>query len=820
VVDYTPLSEEDILSGGASKKDAYAPLSEEDIARSANVQVPEKPLTPQQRVDQVGQNVLLGLGDIAGTVGSVGQLYDLGREKAFEYGLVKPAQYFNLLPKDQSSEEIMRQVKEPAKQFQSQAEREGRVNRVFGVPFPTGTGVESYLKEKVPGLAKEPETPEEEEFGKKIRFATGVAPGPGGVLATAGRFGAGYLGSTAGQEAEKLQERTHFLQPGSAAERFLEPSVSLLSTLGAQSLTNFAKNLALPSQPAREAFSAALNADIQSGAFNREAYEAAVKSGDPYRMIDFFNQDSNVRQVLSKEAGKAGSDGESLVKQFNDKVGNIPGSRVNLRLPDLQDKVLSFLESRTPGGSINAGEVLRVNKPKNDALRTQFYRDLHSLPESGSIPKGAFGQGVLENEFVQNSVNRIMNTDVPQAWGVVKPKYTPEVPSQLLEYDATGRPVMSVAQPARDLPGNLAFWDSVKKDLDLQIRKAEMAGTESYDTLRAESLKEARRNLVQNLDDAVKEYPRVRASTGELFGQDNAISSGIEFYKRMGSIDRAKAVQDLSQMSPQARELFRTGWMSELGTDIKSTSGLNSVSNKFVGDKNFQDTAKMALGRDYDLIRGRIMAANAQATSKAIEAVAPTGVLNKFGVKGAIAAGGVLPAAYETLMNALQTSMFAAPKDIAPILMGMGGGFVLKSTQELQSRRIADRAVKLMLSDKPADHVRLSRLMDADPTTAQAIFRLNTAAQTIRADQEKQSEEETSSNPPDQLPPLTIPGPGNRTGRATGGRIGSHDAAADRLVRMAEVAKKNIGKQTEAILNAPDEHVVKALAVANRNLEG
>jgi hypothetical protein len=802
VVDYSPLSEEDILSGQPSKGGDYAPLSEADIAASANVKIPEKELTGSQRLEQIGRNVPLGLSDVAGTIGSVGQLYDLGREKAFEYGLVKPAQYFNLLPKDQSSEEIMRQVMEPAKKLQTPAEREGRVNKIFGVPFPTATGTEAFLKEKLPYLAKEPETPEEEEFGKKIRFATGVVPGPGGVLAATGRFGAGYLGSTVGQEAEKLQERTHFLEPGSMAERILEPSVSVLSTLGAQSLTNFAKNLALPSQAARETFSSALNADIQSGAFNREAYEAAVKSGQPYRMIDFFNKNSNVRSILAEEAGKAGSSGKQLVNDFNDTIGNIAGSKVNMRLPDLQENVLSFLKTRVPGGSINGGEVLRVNAPKNDALRTVFYSDLHALPESASIPKGLFSSGVLENEFVQNSVNRIMNTDVPQAWGVVKPKYTPEIPAQLLEYDATGRPVMSVAQPAKDLPGNLAFWDSVKKDLDLQIRKAEMAGTESYDTLRAESLKEARRNLVQNLDNAVPEYPRVRAASGELFGQDNAIEGGMEFYKKMNSIDRAEAVDALRQMSPQARELFRTGWMSELGTELSGTNGLNSVTNKFVGDRNFQDAAKMALGKDYDLIRGRIMAANAQATSQAIKPVERMGLLNKAGVAGI--SGGAAIGAYETLMNAMQTAMFAPPKDYAAILAGAATGFALTSAQQLQSRRIADRAVKLMLSDKPADHVRLSRLMDADPTTAKAILRLNTTTQALRADQEKQSEENR----------------GGRINRATGGRIGSHDAAADRLIRMAEVAKKNIGKQTEAILNAPDEHVVKALAVANRNFEG
>jgi hypothetical protein len=58
-----------------------------------------------------------------------------------------------------------------------------------------------------------------------------------------------------------------------------------------------------------------------------------------------------------------------------------------------------------------------------------------------------------------------------------------------------------------------------------------------------------------------------------------------------------------------------------------------------------------------------------------------------------------------------------------------------------------------------------------------------------------------------------------RTQRKSGGRVDAK-AAADKLIRAAEVAKKNIGKQTETILDAPDEHVVKALAVANKTFEG
>lgn len=57
---------------------------------------------------------------------------------------------------------------------------------------------------------------------------------------------------------------------------------------------------------------------------------------------------------------------------------------------------------------------------------------------------------------------------------------------------------------------------------------------------------------------------------------------------------------------------------------------------------------------------------------------------------------------------------------------------------------------------------------------------------------------------------------GGRIGRATGGKVTG--SIAQRLVAAAEKAHKYHQKTTEEILDAPDEHVVKALAVAKKNI--
>lgn len=65
---------------------------------------------------------------------------------------------------------------------------------------------------------------------------------------------------------------------------------------------------------------------------------------------------------------------------------------------------------------------------------------------------------------------------------------------------------------------------------------------------------------------------------------------------------------------------------------------------------------------------------------------------------------------------------------------------------------------------------------------------------------------------------MALSGPDDRQGRKTGGRVSSHEAAADQLVMAAERAKKEQSAQTEGLLNQSDDAVAHALEVANRSI--
>ena len=58
----------------------------------------------------------------------------------------------------------------------------------------------------------------------------------------------------------------------------------------------------------------------------------------------------------------------------------------------------------------------------------------------------------------------------------------------------------------------------------------------------------------------------------------------------------------------------------------------------------------------------------------------------------------------------------------------------------------------------------------------------------------------------------------DRQGRKSGGRVSSHDAAADQLVRAAERARKGQSAQTQVLLNQSDDAVASALEIANRSI--
>jgi hypothetical protein len=87
-----------------------------------------------------------------------------------------------------------------------------------------------------------------------------------------------------------------------------------------------------------------------------------------------------------------------------------------------------------------------------------------------------------------------------------------------------------------------------------------------------------------------------------------------------------------------------------------------------------------------------------------------------------------------------------------------------------------------------------SRIYEMSPTAAQSLFQAGRAEEYLNQSA------------------------GGRIERKAGGRISSHEGRADRLVRMAEQAKQRINSATESLLDSHDDHIAKALEVAQQNI--
>jgi hypothetical protein len=75
------------------------------------------------------------------------------------------------------------------------------------------------------------------------------------------------------------------------------------------------------------------------------------------------------------------------------------------------------------------------------------------------------------------------------------------------------------------------------------------------------------------------------------------------------------------------------------------------------------------------------------------------------------------------------------------------------------------------------------------------------------------------SAPPDAQAIPAAKFAGGRVGRATGGGVHNapkHEYLVNRLLKMAKDAKKVSDRTTEPLLKMPDEHIVRALDVAQQ----
>lgn len=376
------------------------------------------------------------------------------------------------------------------------------------------------------------------------------------------------------------------------------------------------------------------------------------------------------------------------------------------------------------------------------------------------------------------------------------------------------KPVMDKAGNIKtySLPGqgvSLRAWDEIKQGIDNNISKMYDPVTKQVKpgyNKDVSDLMKLKSDLVTGvLDKAVPDYKAIRFEASELYGARNATEAGFKYfadtnYNKLGL--KEKMVQSLT---PEQKQDFAYGYVAALKDKLNryADDPAKVLGNYRGKEATFNiDKMRFALGDEkaYQLL-GSI---NSEYLNSAIKPLMAGGGSDVGRFAGAGYAAGVIAETARAGENVLQALSFSMSPGAILGALTMGAGRALYNVRE---RKIAEQVLRLAAD--PSRSAQLGKLMAENADARSFMTKLLSTA--------KRSVPAVASQTNNPMPPQE--NQGGRIGRKAGGRI-SAESEAMRLMNAAEIAKKNIGKHTESILNKPDEVVVKALQIANKNLEG
>lgn len=141
------------------------------------------------------------------------------------------------------------------------------------------------------------------------------------------------------------------------------------------------------------------------------------------------------------------------------------------------------------------------------------------------------------------------------------------------------------------------------------------------------------------------------------------------------------------------------------------------------------------------------------------------------------------------------------------------------ATEWALTGNVRQKAIELLHQARTDPELMKILMAKPDPRAVESIFSEQNRANVVRG---SMAGREAGNEHRKEPVPLTIHGPSNRfaggrVGRAAGGKVGGGQKhLVDRLMGLAEQAKKSTDNSTKPLLNAPDEAIVKALRVANQ----
>jgi len=292
----------------------------------------------------------------------------------------------------------------------------------------------------------------------------------------------------------------------------------------------------------------------------------------------------------------------------------------------------------------------------------------------------------------------------------------------------------------------------------------------------------------------VNEIPGLQQRIDQILTQSVGEQVRNSFAAALDSRDVTKLSQYINKNRALVDQVFSTPQQQAFIDALERSSKiLEKVPGGTVIDRNVLD--RLMKGDLFTILHGKV-------TGKLGEMTAGVGAGKIIGLTAPVAAG------LETLTAGAISSGFF-PK-AQTLLSNIVYGTTREQAIAALNRAMREPAYMNLLMSKPTIENSMRLWNSLIPFAAKQA---GTRGVLGSRDLTPQQPEETTEQAYDRLSRE------GRIGRKAGGRISAESHAAD-LMRRAEIAKKNIGKHTEALLNKPDETVVKALQIANQNLEG
>jgi hypothetical protein len=708
------------------------------------------------------------IGVVAGTVGTPGTLEEVGRslpsvgvEKATDFlvrqGFITPRTQEQMV--GAANQPSLFDLAAMAKQALldkyvpsvGSALREGQeAGYVSRSGLPTYEGVSAAMKKVAPFLGYESKTGPGEYAGEAAETAGQFIVGP--LKGAAGRTFLGVGTGLGAKAGEKLAEDQNF-----------DPATGkLLGTVSGLSLSALglkgARYLPGRTAPAKEDLAKTI-----------DSY--SMESTVPARRLAEGPDLTKVRDLTSQRTGEF--------------LGKLTQEGTPLSASRYQGKIAAETADET-------SRLYELSKqhPQAQSISPRQFADLEKYPVFMDAIEQAKKDAITNPDF---------NIVVPQPARsqVVKgPNGQPLL-------DASGNPVVSQTQ---EIPGNLAFYNQVYKNLGRTIR-AEKRADAPRDVIltSATSTKEA---LGKRLDDLVPSYKDARNAHIEAIGATNSVEAGYDFLKNMPELKQGQIVSAVERMSPLQREGFAYGIMQNIQDQI-AAGNIGSVVKQMTMKPIYRERLELALGPEkFDQLRGKVLGENLiSQASNLQQSMVRSGARGISDVTGAGVLGGMALVGTEAIQTAnqiLMSTIGMAPGVAGKAIAGAVAGVTSKALYNAAERAVAQKMLPLITQGTPESFAKLSRMMDESRAAKIVYDKLyhttGILARQMAEDQAAEGEQKAY---------------GGRTGRATGGRVGV-DVEADALVRAADRAKKDFNRTTEPLLNAPDNHIAKALEVANK----